>query len=91
MYAYIIDHFQLDGSIGVFERELASAKRFGTKAEAIENLEGTGYKANRAVKRPTFFGLTRGGMHYRIEIVNLRDREQRDRYETVREMMASLA
>lgn len=91
MYAYIIDHFYFDGKIGVFERELASDNVFYTKRQAVENLEGTGYKASRAVKLPTFFGLTRGGRHYRIEIVNLRDREQRDRYETVRETMASLA
>lgn len=85
MYAYIIDH--IDTIDCAFERELASSKKFRTKSEAVENLDGTGYKATPTGR----FSLHRGGKIYLIEIVDLRGREQRDRYETVRDTMASWA
>lgn len=91
MYAYIIDQFDFDGTVGVFDRELASDNVFYTKRQAVENLAGTGYKATRAIKLPTFFNLKRDGKLYRLEIVNLHDPEQRDRYETVRETMSAWA
>lgn len=87
MYAYIIDHF----NGGEIERETASAKRFRTKREAVENLEGTGYKPKWPNRLPTYFHLKRDGRESEIIIVNLRDREWRNQYETVRETMASWA
>lgn len=91
MYAYIIDHFDLDGATGVFERETASAKRFRTKREAVENMAGTGYKATTAAKLPGYFKLRRGDKVNVLTIANLSDRDQLRQYETVRETMASWA